>query len=282
MPDFCYLCVFTFFVAVQCTDTTPCRLPPIGDLVLGRTVYASSTCGREGPETYCDQMTDDQCQTCDASVPAQRHTPDMLTDQQSGRAQGDWTWWQSKNGVEEVSCRFLILSRTSPVLYSCLHDITSMCGISKKSNPVHCLSKRPFIFHAILGTCRTFTIQMFDQMAVLINLESCRIFSASFFLFCTYTKVELRLDFGAVFHLSHVTLTWKSERPRCMVIERSIDFGRTWHTYQYFALNCQECFGVRETFGAVPLEERGSSTVFPLGCTTSYAPDSLTTNNEVG
>ena len=95
------------------------------------------------------------------------------------------------------------------------------------------------------------------------------------------SKVDLRIDFGGIVHLSHATLTWKSVRPRCMVIERSIDHGVTWHVYQHFAKSCQQCFGLPEVFGPVPVSQRGNSSIFSLGCTSRYAPGSQTTSNEV-
>ena len=87
---------------MPCDNTRACRIPPIGDLVLGRTIYASDTCGMDGPERFCFRDSNKTCETCDASDPALRHTAEYLTDPQLGKAQEDWTWWQSEAGVNEV------------------------------------------------------------------------------------------------------------------------------------------------------------------------------------
>lgn len=55
-------------------------------------------------------------------------------------------------------------------------------------------------------------------------------------------SVYLQFDTGRKFQLSDVTLDFRSPRPAGMIIERSSDFGRTWHVYQYLAYDCATAF----------------------------------------
>ncbi|XP_065178216.1 laminin subunit beta-2-like [Sycon ciliatum] len=169
-----------------CNASTGCNIPPIGDLLLGRRIFPSSTCGQLTRERYCSPVKRDECRYCysNSSSQDEKHTAMLLTDSQVNKRREDWTWWQSEAGVENV---------------------------------------------------------------------------------------ELRIDFSSMFHLSHVTMYWKSLRPRCMVVERSIDYGRSWHVYQYFAHNCQECFGVDESELRVPKDQRGNTTIYPARCTRRYS-----------
>ncbi|XP_041102067.1 laminin subunit alpha-3-like isoform X2 [Polyodon spathula] len=65
-----------------------------------------------------------------------------------------------------------------------------------------------------------------------------------------YNKVNVTLDLGQLFHVAYVLIKFaNSPRPDLWVLERSVDFGRTYTPWQYFAHSKRDCI---ETFGKDP------------------------------
>ena len=66
---------------------------------------SSSTCGQAGPEEFSslDLLAIGVRQVCDSSDQDLSHPPDALNDLENPEDVTTFTWWQSKNGVEEVS-----------------------------------------------------------------------------------------------------------------------------------------------------------------------------------
>ncbi|XP_036387946.1 netrin-4 [Megalops cyprinoides] len=55
---------------------------------------------------------------------------------------------------------------------------------------------------------------------------------------------EIRLDLETQFYLTHVVLLFRSPRPAAMMLERSLDFAKTWEPLKFFAKNCSRTFSL--------------------------------------
>nr|XP_020451525.1 laminin subunit alpha-3 [Monopterus albus] len=65
-----------------------------------------------------------------------------------------------------------------------------------------------------------------------------------------YNEVNVTLDLGQLFHVAYVLIKFAiSPRPELWVLERSVDYGRTFTPWQYFAYSKHEC---TERFGKQP------------------------------
>ncbi|XP_040264097.1 netrin-4-like [Bufo bufo] len=83
-------------------------------------------------------------------------------------------------------------------------------------------------------------------------------------------REEIRLDFETAFYFTHVIMVFRSPRPAAMALERSLDHGKTWRAYKYFATNCTATFGLQDD-----LNEEGSL------CTSRYSDPWPCTRGEV-
>lgn len=79
----------------------------VGNLVAGRRIRASSTCGENGSEVFCDPGSSDcsvpHCQQCLAGRNRREHPSSFLGDSMFFHSR---TWWQASNNVDEVTLNF--------------------------------------------------------------------------------------------------------------------------------------------------------------------------------
>ncbi|KFM11849.1 Laminin subunit alpha-3, partial [Aptenodytes forsteri] len=82
-----------------------------------------------------------------------------------------------------------------------------------------------------------------------------------------YNEVNVTLDLGQLFHVAYILIKFaNSPRPDLWILERSVDFGRTYTPWQYFAHSKADCL---ERFGKeANLPVRRDSDVL---CTTEYS-----------
>ncbi|XP_055561723.1 laminin subunit alpha-3 [Falco cherrug] len=82
-----------------------------------------------------------------------------------------------------------------------------------------------------------------------------------------YNEVNVTLELGQLFHVAYILIKFaNSPRPDLWILERSVDFGRTYTPWQYFAHSKADCL---ERFGKeANLPVRRDSDVL---CTTEYS-----------
>ncbi|CAL8279923.1 unnamed protein product [Lota lota] len=92
-----------------------------------------------------------------------------------------------------------------------------------------------------------------------------------------YNQVNITLDLGQLFHVAYILIKFaNSPRPDLWVLERSVDHGRTYSPWQYFAHSKHECI---EKFGKQPNRRvvRDDDQI----CTTEYSRIPPLENGEV-
>lgn len=57
------------------------------------------------------------------------------------------------------------------------------------------------------------------------------------------SNVTLTLSLGKKYEITYVSLQFCNQRPDSMIYLKSMDFGRTWHPYQYYSSQCEKFYG---------------------------------------
>ncbi|XP_076132765.1 laminin subunit alpha-5 isoform X1 [Alosa pseudoharengus] len=82
-----------------------------------------------------------------------------------------------------------------------------------------------------------------------------------------YNEVNVTLDLGQLFHVAYVLIKFaNSPRPDLWVLERSVDFGKTYQPWQFFASSKRDCI---ERFGQRTIERINSDN--DVICTSEYS-----------
>ncbi|XP_072307703.1 laminin subunit beta-3 [Eucyclogobius newberryi] len=79
------------------------------------------------------------------------------------------------------------------------------------------------------------------------------------------SPVTIQLDPKGLFQLDSLVLDFKGPRPRALVIERSLDNGRTWLPYVYMATHCPSAFPGVPTSTPLKLDDTYCYTLPPIG-----------------
>ncbi|KAM7402795.1 hypothetical protein PAMP_018006 [Pampus punctatissimus] len=78
-------------------------------------------------------------------------------------------------------------------------------------------------------------------------------------------QVTLQLDLNNLFQLDNLVLSFKGPRPSALVIERTLDNGRTWEPSLYLATDCQKAFPGVPTTTPLTLDRTYCYTLPPTG-----------------
>ncbi|XP_022601051.1 laminin subunit beta-3 [Seriola dumerili] len=79
------------------------------------------------------------------------------------------------------------------------------------------------------------------------------------------SPVTLELDLGNLFQLDNLVLSFKGPRPSALVIERTLDNGRTWEPALHLATDCRRAFPRVPTATPLTLEDTYCYTLPPIG-----------------
>ncbi|KAK7880274.1 hypothetical protein WMY93_030641 [Mugilogobius chulae] len=79
------------------------------------------------------------------------------------------------------------------------------------------------------------------------------------------SPVTLQLDLRGLFQLDNLVLDFKGPRPQALVIERSLDNGRTWQPYVYMAGDCPSAFPGVPTSTPMKMDDVYCYTLPPVG-----------------
>ncbi|XP_030630577.1 netrin-G1 [Chanos chanos] len=81
-------------------------------------------------------------------------------------------------------------------------------------------------------------------------------------------QVNITLSWNKTIELTDdIVLTFESGRPEQMVLEKSLDYGRTWQPYQFYATDCLDAF----TMEPKAVHELTQRTLLDIICTEDYS-----------
>ena len=109
-------------------------------------------------------------------------------------------------------------------------------NIVKKSSCEVCDSRDPFDFARNAFSHRI-------ENVVKYNEESSRIADQKWWQSANdLDNVYIQLDLEAEFILTRIFIKFKNYPPQVMVLEKSVNYGRSWQTLAYYARDCREAF----------------------------------------
>lgn len=80
--------------------------------------------------------------------------------------------------------------------------------------------------------------------------------------------VNITLSWNKTIELTDdIVLTFESGRPEQMVLEKSLDYGRTWQPYQFYATDCLDAF----TMEPKTVQDLTQHTLLDIICTEDYS-----------
>ncbi|XP_077458649.1 laminin subunit beta-3 [Stigmatopora argus] len=79
------------------------------------------------------------------------------------------------------------------------------------------------------------------------------------------TPVSIQLDLNNLFKLDNLILSFKGPRPKALIVEKSLDNGRTWQPTLYLATDCQRSFPGVSTATPLSLDQIYCNSLPPTG-----------------
>ncbi|XP_077188946.1 netrin-G1 isoform X2 [Paroedura picta] len=81
-------------------------------------------------------------------------------------------------------------------------------------------------------------------------------------------QVNITLSWNKTIELTdNIVITFESSRPDQMILEKSLDYGRTWQPYQYYATDCLNAFNMEPK----AVRDLSQHTVLEIICTEEYS-----------
>nr|XP_020855934.1 netrin-G1 isoform X3 [Phascolarctos cinereus] len=86
-------------------------------------------------------------------------------------------------------------------------------------------------------------------------------------------QVNITLSWSKTIELTdNIVITFESGRPDQMILEKSLDYGRTWQPYQYYATDCLDAFHMDPK----SVKDLSQHTILEIICTEEYSTGYMT------